>query len=85
VNRKVGKQHQHAQAVADLFSCSHDAAAAGPESGFAGMAARIDAILQGAGRDDSRNLPGSLAFAPISTPSTEIGEGRNALIGWNVL
>jgi hypothetical protein len=49
------------------------------------MAARIDAILQGAGRDDSRNLPGSLAFAPISTPSTEIGEGRNALIGWNVL
>jgi hypothetical protein len=27
VNRKVGKQHQHAQAVADLFSHSHNAAA----------------------------------------------------------
>jgi hypothetical protein len=28
VNRKVGEQRQHAQAVADLFSHSHDAAAA---------------------------------------------------------
>jgi hypothetical protein len=27
VKRKVGKQHQHAQAVADLFSHSHNAAA----------------------------------------------------------
>jgi hypothetical protein len=43
VNRKVGKQHQHAQAVADLFSHSHNAAA--------GACRLVDADHDGFGAD----------------------------------
>ena len=77
MNRKVAEQHRHAQAVADLFSHSHNAAAADLESGFAGMAKRIDAILQGARRDDlavgnasRRGLnDAETAHAPIFSPA----------------
>ena len=52
MHRQIGKQHQHAEPIADLFTHADDSAAANLEPGLARVGERIDAILHRARGDD---------------------------------